>query len=179
MYGIVNIALKDFALENFGEEKWDIIRENSGVNVDFSLTENPYSDANVYKLAKATSTEMNLPVNEVLENFGVSVILTTHLKFNGFMEARGNTLKDYLVNLPNFHNRIMLIYPELTPPDFRISNNKDNTLQVHYISNTKGIREFVRGYLKGLITIFNETATVEFIQSKNDGRQQEIFKISW
>jgi hypothetical protein len=179
MYGIVNIALKDFVLDSFGAEKWDIIREKSGVDVDFSLTENAYSDSNIYKIAKATSTEMNLPVNQVLEQIGESVILTTKLKFNGFMDARGRTLKDYLLNLPNFHNRIMLIYPELTPPDFRISNNTGNSLLVHYISKTQGIREFIRGYLKGLMKIFDETATIEFIQSKNDGRQQEIFKISW
>ena len=179
MYGIINVAIQDFALENYGPEKWEAIKEQSGVDVDYSLTDSPYNDTIAYIVAKAASEEMNLNIEDVLNDLGESIIPTTNKKFNSFIDSRGDTLRDYLINLPNFHNRIMLIYPELTPPDFRISNNKDTSLQVHYISNTKGIREFVRGYLKGLITIFNETATVEFIQSKNDGRQQEIFKISW
>ena len=179
MYGIVNVAIKEFALENFGEEKWEIILEESGVDVDFTVTDNPFNDGIVYKLAQAAAEEMKLPFAEVLESFGETVILTTNKKYNSFMDSRGSTLKDYLINLPNFHNRIMLIYPELTPPDFRISNIKDKSLHVHYISKTRGIRKFIKGYLRGLIKVFNEPATVAFLESKEDGNQQEIFKISW
>ena len=179
MYGIVNVAIKDFAVANFGPEKWEDIRERSGVNVDFSLTDNPYNDAVTYTLAKATANEMHLCLDEVLEDFGESVIQTTHIKYNGFMDSRGSTLKDYLVNLPNFHNRIMLIYPELTPPEFRVTHVAEDSLYVHYISKTKGIRKFVEGYLNGLVKVFNEPVKVEFLQSKEEGSLQEIFKLSW
>ena len=59
MYGIVNVAIKEFAVENFGEEKWEIILEESGVDVDFTVTDNPFNDGIVYKLAQAAAEEMN------------------------------------------------------------------------------------------------------------------------
>ena len=179
MYGIINVAIQDYAVANFGEEKWEVIKQESAVNVDFSLTDNPYNDTIPYKIAKASATEMNLDLDEVLQGIGESVIATTNAKFNSFIDSRGDTLKDYLVNLPSFHNRIAMIYPELNAPQFKVSNIENNSLQVHYVSHTMGIRPFIKGYLIGLTRIFDEQATVTFLESVNNGRQQEIFKISW
>ena len=179
MYGIVNVAIQDYALENYGPEKWEIIKMNSGIDIDFSLTDNAFNDSAIYDLAKTASSEMNHSFDDVLEDFGQNIIQTAHIKFNSFIESRGNTLKDYLINLPNFHNRIAMIYPELTPPQFKISHIENDFLYVHYISKTKGLKPFVAGYLKGLVNVFNEPAAVTFLESKEDGRQQEIFKISW
>ena len=179
MYGIINVAIQDYAIANFGPEKWEAIKQESGVDVDFTLTDNPYNDAVAYKIAQASANQMNLSAEDVLQGIGESVIATTNIKFNAFIDSRGNTLKDYLVNLPNFHNRIAMIYPELNAPQFKVSHLEENSLQVHYVSQTQGIRPFIMGYLIGLTKIFDETATVTFLESVNNGRQQEIFKISW
>lgn len=179
MYGIINVAIQDYAVANFGQEKWEVIKQESGVDVDFSLTDNPYNDTVAYKIAQASATEMNLNPDDVLQGIGESVIETTNTKFNSFIDSRGNTLKDYLVNLPNFHNRIAMIYPELNAPQFKVSHVESDSLQVHYVSYTKGITPFIKGYLIGLTKLFNEKATVTFLESVTNGRQQEIFKISW
>jgi hypothetical protein len=179
MYGIINVAIQDFAVENYGVEKWEIIKDQIGLDVDFSLSDNPYNDGIPVKVAEAASKEMGLVQDEVLNEIGESIIPTTSKKFGSFIASRGNTLRDYLINLPNFHNRIALIYPELTPPQFRVSHLGENTLHLHYLTKTKGIRWFIKGYLTGLVSMFNENATVEFLQSREDGNLQEIFKISW
>ena len=179
MYGIINVAIQDFAVENYGPEKWEAIKEQSGVDVDYSLTDSPYNDTIAYNVAKAASKEMNLDIEDVLNDLGESIIPTTNKKFNSFIDSRGDTLRDYLINLPNFHNRIAMIYPELTPPQFRVSHLGNSSMHVHYFSKTKGITAFIKGYLKGLVSMFNESATVEFLQSRDNGNPQEIFKISW
>ncbi|MFT7336624.1 MAG: hypothetical protein ACI9M1_002585 [Porticoccaceae bacterium] len=33
------------------------------------------------------------------------------------MEAGGNDLKEFLISLPLFHNRVMLMYLRLSPPE--------------------------------------------------------------
>ena len=35
MYGIVNKAIEELVIENFGVEKWDAIKEESGIDIDF------------------------------------------------------------------------------------------------------------------------------------------------
>lgn len=95
------------------------------------------------------------------------------------MEAGGNNLKEFLINLPNFHNRIMLIYPNLTPPEFRVSHLTDNSIHVHYFSQRQGLKEFVRGLLQGLCKLYQTAVAVELLQCRDDGADHEIFKVAW
>ncbi|EOG6906806.1 heme NO-binding domain-containing protein, partial [Flavobacterium psychrophilum] len=106
-------------------------------------------------------------------------IKTTSEKYPGLMNSGGNNLRDFLVNLPNFHNRVMLIYPKLTPPEFKISNITENGLNLHYFSKRQGLQEFVRGLIQGLGKMFNTQVTIALIQTRNQGSTHEIFKINW
>lgn len=38
MYGIVNKAIQDLVITNFGEQKWEDIRERSGIEEDFFIS---------------------------------------------------------------------------------------------------------------------------------------------
>lgn len=180
MYGIVNRAIQDLITVNFGEDKWDIIKEKSGIDVDYFLSNEPYDDDITFKLAVAASEILGISVGDVLNAFGEWWILKTGLeKYGGLMKAGGSSLKDFLVNLPVFHNRIMLMYPKLTPPEFKVSDFTSNSIHVHYFSKREGLQEFVRGLLSGLGKMFEVETTIELIQTRNHGSTHEIFMVSW
>ncbi|EMY3554628.1 heme NO-binding domain-containing protein [Flavobacterium psychrophilum] len=180
MYGIVNKAIEDLVIANFGEAKWNAIKDRTGIDIDFFISNEPYDDEITFKLALAVSQEMNMTINQVLITFGEWwVIKTTSEKYPGLMNSGGNNLRDFLVNLPNFHNRVMLIYPKLTPPEFKISNITENGLNLHYFSKRQGLQEFVRGLIQGLGKMFKTQVTIALIQTRNQGSTHEIFKINW
>jgi hypothetical protein len=180
MYGIVNKAIQDLVITNFGEQKWEDIRERSGIEEDFFISSEPYDDAITYKLAVAISEEMNMSVSDVLITFGEWwVIKTTKEKYAGLMESGGSTLREFLVNLPLFHNRVMLIYPKLTPPEFKVSDVSDKSLNLHYFSKREGLQEFVRGLLQGLGKMFDTPVEIELLHTRDQGDTHEIFKVSW
>jgi hypothetical protein len=180
MYGIINKSIQELVKEYFGEEKWEIIKEKSKINVDYFISSEPYDDDITYKLAIAISEEMKLPLSAVLEAFGEWWVLrTAKEKYGGLMEAGGNGLREFLVNLPLFHNRVMLIYPKLTPPEFRVSHEESNSIHIHYISKRLGLQDFVKGLLIGLGKMYNTPANVELIQEKNNENDHEVFKVSW
>lgn len=180
MYGIVNKAIKELVIANYGEPKWDAILEKSGVDIDFFISNEPYDDDITFKLATAVSQEMNLSLEDVLAAFGEWWILkTTKEKYSGLMESGGATLREFLFNLPNFHNRVMLMYPKLTPPEFKISDVTDNSVCLHYLSDRIGFQEFVRGLLQGLAKMFATSIAIQLVQSRHDGHTHEIFKIIW
>jgi hypothetical protein len=180
MYGIVNKAIEDLVIANFGEEKWEAIKERSGVDIDFFISSEPYDDEVTFKLAVAVSEEMNMSIGDVLVAFGEWwVVKTTSEKYPGLMDSGGNNLRDFLVNLPNFHNRVMLIYPNLTAPEFKVSDITENGLCLHYFSKREGLQEFVRGLIQGLGKMFNTPLTLELIQTRDEGSTHEIFKINW
>jgi hypothetical protein len=95
------------------------------------------------------------------------------------MQSGGSSLKDFLVNLPNFHNRVMLVYPKLTPPEFKVSNVSAKGLHLHYHSKREGLQDFVRGLVQGLGIIYKTDVAIELIQSRDDGSSHEIFNVKW
>lgn len=180
MYGIVNKAIQDLVTANFGEEKWEVILEKSGIEEDFFISSEAYDDDITFKLAIAVSEEMNMTVNEVLVAFGEWWVLkTTKEKYGGLMESGGSNFKEFIVNLPLFHNRVMLIYPKLTPPEFKVSEVSENSLNLHYYSKREGLQEFVRGLIQGLGIMFNTSVTIELLQTRDLGDSHEIFKVTW
>lgn len=180
MYGIVNKAIQDMVTDRFGADEWEAIKEKSGVDVDFFLSNEPYDDALTYRLAEAAAEVLGLSVGQVLNAFGEYWILKTGKeKYGGLMEAGGKNLQEFLTNLPIFHNRIMLLYPKLTPPEFRVSHSTPNSIHIHYHSKREGLQEFVRGLLSGLAKMYQACATIELVQSRDEGSTHEIFKVSW
>lgn len=178
MYGVIYVAIKDYAEAQLGPDRWEAALSQSGATVDFTLTEQPYNDAVTYRLAQAIAAAQGTTLAATLYDIGKQVILTTNTKFNNIMSSRGGTLREYLINLPNYHNRISLIYPELTPPEFRISDPEDSSLVLHYRKRHKEMLPYVEGYINGLASIFKEDVAIA-PQPDNDNNTELTYKISW
>lgn len=180
MYGIVNKAMEDLMLDLYGEDRWNIIKQRSGVDIEFFISNEPYDDDITFRLAVAASEELGLSMDTILNTFGEWWILKTgREKYSGLMEAGGSNLREFLNNLPLFHNRIMLIYPKLSPPEFKISHSTENSIHIHYYSTRKGLTEFVRGLLRGLGKMYNTPVSIVLIESRDNGSDHEVFKVSW
>jgi len=140
MYGIVNKAVKGLITEQFGEKTWQNVKSRSGIMIDDFLSNEAYDDSVTYKLAGAAAEELGITVDQVLHAFGEYWILKTGMEHYGsLMEAGGNNLKEFLENLPNFHSRVMLMFPDLTPPEFRTSDAGENDIKIHYYSDRPGL----------------------------------------
>jgi len=180
MYGLVNRAIQDLITQNFGPEKWLAVKNKSGVDIDYFISTESYDDEVTYKLAEAASGELGISVGDVLFAFGEWWILKTGMeKYGGMMKSGGSNLKEFLVNLPLFHDRIMLIYPKLRPPEFKISGVQENDLVLHYYSERLGLVDFVRGLISGLGKMFQTPVKIDHFSSKLDGDDHESFKVSW
>lgn len=180
MYGIINKAIEELVTENFGEDKWEAIKKKSGIDIDYFISTEPYDDDITYSLAQATATEMGITLADVLIAFGEWWILRTGKeKYGSLMASGGKSLSEFLQRLPDFHTRVMLLYPKLTPPKFEVSEVKEFSIMVHYHSKREGLQEFVRGLLQGLSKMYNIETNIELVQSRDDGFDHEIFKVSW
>ncbi|MDN3205631.1 heme NO-binding domain-containing protein [Algoriphagus sediminis] len=180
MYGLVNKAIQDLITTNFGEEKWKVIREKSQIDIDYFISTEPYDDSVTYQLATAASEELGVSVDEVLFLFGEWWVLETSLKkYGGLMKAGGSSVKEFLTNLPVFHDRIKMIYPNLTPPEFKIDEEAENSLVVHYFSTREGLGGFMKGLLSGIGKMYNTPVQIDHIFGKSSGQEHEAFKVSW
>lgn len=180
MYGIINKSLEELVTENFGEEKWEVFKYKSGVNIDFFISNEPYDDDVTFKLAVAVSEEMKIPLEDVLFIFGEWWILrTTKEKYGNILISGGNNLKEFLVNLPQFHSHIMMLYPKLTPPEFKISHTEERSIYIHYVSSREGLKEFVRGLLFGLGKLYETPVEIIDIPELAQINNKATFKVTW
>jgi hypothetical protein len=180
MYGIVNRTIEDMVKENFGEQKWNVILRKSGVDIDFFIGTEPYDDEITYKLVTTAAAETGLSVGAVFKAVGEWWFLrTAKEKYRGMTEAGGASLREFLINLPMFHNRVMLIYPKLTPPEFRVTDVTADSLHLHYYSKRPGLSEFVHGLIVGLAGWYKTDTTIELLESREANSDHEVFKVSW
>ena len=95
------------------------------------------------------------------------------------MKSGGSTLREFLINLPHFHSRVMLIFPNVTPPEFKVSSIEDNSLVIQYFSHRNGLKHFVYGLLLGIGKMFNTELDIQIIRSKDEGSSHDEFLIGW
>lgn len=178
MHGIVNQAIQGLVSENFGIDKWDQIKEKANISFDYFLSDQPYEDDITFNLVSAASEVLELPATAILEAFGQYWVLKTGMeKYGDLMKAGGKDFKEFMFNLPNFHSRIMLIYPKLSPPEFQVENGANNDIILHYYSSREGLTYFVIGLVKGLAQMFDSTYEITLVSSENKDVWHDTFLI--
>lgn len=180
MYGMVNRAVQDMVCSMHGEEMWEKIKGRAGVDVDVFLSNESYSDDLTYKLVAAASELSGAPPEQILEAFGKHWVLKTAREGYGeLMKAGGKNLREFLVNLPNFHTRVVMIYPKLQPPRFEVSDEQERSLHLHYHTHRPGLVPFVLGLIEGLGEMFSTPARAKLLKSREQGADHDEFLVEW
>jgi hypothetical protein len=166
----------------FGEDSWNTILSESGCEFDFFLNTHPYTDEVTLSLVSAAARVNKISVDEFLIMLGGFWVLNTAEKYYGTMLLTlGNNVKDFLTNLVTFHNRVEIMYPNMKPPTFQITDITDNSLVFHYISTRKGLKNFMVGLLQGVGKRFNTELSINYLgkETSTQDANHEIFKVSW
>ena len=181
MYGMVNKAVEEMVCAAHGEPMWEKVKERAGVDVDVFISNEAYPDEMTRKLVEATSELTGTPPAQVLEAFGEHWVLKTARDGYGeLLDTAGKNLREFLMNLPDFHARVSMIFPELQPPGFKVSDVTDRSVRLHYFTRRDGLTPFVIGLLKGLGKMFGTPVrSVTLTSSRDQGADHDIFQIEW
>ena len=178
MHGIVNQAIQGLVVENFGQEKWNEIVSKTGIEDVNFISNESYEDNITFELIGTAAEVLELHSEVILEEFGKYWILNTgHQKYGDLMKAGGKDFLDFRIKLPNFHGRIMLIYPNLCPPEFMVEVSDEKKIILHYYSSRSGLTYFVFGLIKGIAAMFNQTIKMELMSSEHSTTWHDTFLI--
>lgn len=177
MYGMVNKALEGMVRETGGDAAWEQTRAKAGVGVEMFLSSEGYPDGVTYSLVGAASEVLGQPAESVLKNFGRYWVLRTAREgYGDLLAAGGRTLPEFLRKLPDFHTRVILMFPHLKPPHFYCTDETDKSIRLHYQSEREGLEPFVIGLLEGLGEMFQTAITIQRI---DDPADRAAFDVSW
>ncbi len=180
MYGLVNKAIEDLVISNYGEDRWQLIKQKAGVDIEVFISNEGYSDEITYQLVGAASEVLGVTVREVLIAFGEHWVMKTAMHGYGvMMRSGGATFKEFLINLPNLHTRVQMIYPNLEPPRFECHDVTDTSMTLHYFTHRPGLTDFVVGIVQGLGQLYKTPVTIEIITMKTAGADHDIFAVNW
>lgn len=177
MYGLVNKGVKNLVLENFGEETWMKIAQESGVpDGDFSSM-SYYPDEVTFALVGAASDLLKAKPEDVLKMFGKHwVTYTAKAGYGELMNMFGSNFTESVMNLNQLHSRMGLTMTKLRPPKFNCVEKSKNEIELEYISERNGLAPMMVGLLEGLSEKFSEPIEVDHIQAKNE-EQNDVFRI--
>lgn len=180
MYGMVNKAIEDLVTSRFGPEAWVRVCRRVGLDTPVFIGTEGYPDSMTYELVGAVSAETGLPAQEVLHHFGIHWVLRTAQQgYGDLLDAAGDSLPEFLENLPAFHTRVTLILPDLRPPHFTVTDKADRSLRLHYRSHRAGLEHFVIGLLDGLGQRFGVQVSVVHDRKRSEGAEHDEFLVSW
>lgn len=180
MYGMVNKAIEEMICRMHDETTWERVKARAQVDVDVFISNETYPDEVTHRLVGAASELTGRPAAEILEAFGEHWVLKTATEgYGSLMEAGGKNLPDFLANLPNFHSRVAMIFPQLLPPNFNVSDVTERSLKLHYRTHRSGLASFVVGLLRGLGRRFGTAVRVRLEQSRENGAKHDVFLVEW
>lgn len=178
MYGIVIRAIHGLVESKFGPAKWEEIKLKCGIQDEIFLSDEKYPDKYTYDLVASASEILDMNPNEILFAFGEYWIENTGKKTYGeLFKASGTTIQEFLINLPNFHTRVSLIYPKIQAPEFVINETSKNNFSIEYYSQREGLEHFVLGLLSGIAKMFDKECDVKLISTKNSSEEPSLFEM--
>ncbi len=179
MYGMVNSAIKNLILENFGQETWEKIKEDSGVEDDIFISMKANPDKPTYDMAISATKVLEMELGPLLEAVGEYWILYTAREgYKEMLDMFGKNMKEFLQNLNHLHSRVHSVMPDLNPPMFECQIEDDGTILLHYFTERPHLAPMVIGILRGLSKRFDEPAVIEQIAHKAEGEDHDIFKVN-
>lgn len=180
MYGLINIAVRDLVVSQFGQSQWDEILLKSEVDESHFMRMKAGDDAATYALVGAASEVLGLTPSDILQAFGEYwTKFTAQEGYGELMDSAGSTLPEFLQNLDQLHVRVGMMYPELKPPEFSCEDVTDDSLVLHYRSDRPGLDDLVIGLIRGLGSRFEVDVQVRQLQRKEDGLDSSAFHVSW
>ncbi|MDQ7826181.1 MAG: heme NO-binding domain-containing protein [Candidatus Eremiobacteraeota bacterium] len=177
---MANKAIEDLITRDHGEAMWEQVRKKAGLEVEAFISTESYPDEMTYNLVGAASAELSMPPGDVLRAFGRHWVLRTAAEsYRDLMESTGRSLGEFLDNLPDLHARVSLLFPDLKPPRFIVSDRREQSLHLHYFSGRRGLAPFVEGLLQGLAERFGTEIELRALALKDGGADHDEFRITW
>jgi hypothetical protein len=179
MYGLVNKAVEQLVLKDFGEEKWTEIKKRAGVEESF-VAMGTYPDEVTFNLVGAASEVLGAPAEAILEAFGEHWIqYTVDEGYGPMMSMYGSSVFEFLQNMNSLHSQIRLSFPELKPPSITCEELPDGQLLVDYESEREGLAPMLVGLLRGLGKRFKTPVNIEHVPTNDTHAGHAQYKLSY
>ncbi|KAK1162487.1 guanylate cyclase soluble subunit beta-2-like [Acipenser oxyrinchus oxyrinchus] len=182
MYGFINTCLKSLIIDKFGEETWEKLRNQAGVQDTF-MTFEVYKDDITMRLVEEACKILEVSPGVVLKQFGEYFFeFCKRSGYDHMLRTLGGNLFEFIENLDALHSYLSLSYQastEMNAPSFRVEKNDDGTMHLHYYSDRRGLCHIVPGIIGAVAKdFFNSEITMEIVnqmeEEERTGKKEHV-----
>jgi predicted hydrocarbon binding protein len=167
MHGILLKGLKEFAVDSYGRDTWNRIREEAPVERKVYLPIETYDDEELTALAEAASSITGESTDEILEAYGRAVCERLLSTYDNVVEEEWSAI-DLIANLePEVHTALRNHSPKMDPPTVDCQRS-DDRIVVQYDSH-RDLCPVAKGLIHGVGDHYGENFVVTERRCSRDG----------
>jgi hypothetical protein len=168
--GIVFNLLEEIVTAEHGEDTWDDLLDDAGLDGSYTSLGN-YADDDLMRLVAAASARLDLPADDVVRWFGRHATPLFERQYPDFFDAHDSTIPFVLTLNEIIHPEVRKLYPGADVPVFDFATPSDDVLVMGY-SSARKLCAFAEGLLLGAGDVFGQRVTIEQPTCMNRGDER-------
>ena len=179
MKGIIFKHFESFVVENFGDEVFEVVLEETDLQTDGPFVgPGTYPDADLFALVGTAIGKLGIPLNDALYAFGTYLFEKLSSAAPIFAESSSD-LRTFLLTIHSvIHVEVRKLFPGAETPDFDYEEPSEDRLVMHY-SSKRQLCPLVRGLLDGAAKSFNESIVVKETACTHQGAERCTFELTF
>ncbi|CAH4035389.1 unnamed protein product [Pieris brassicae] len=149
MYGLLLENMAEYIRQTYGEEKWEDIRRQAGVEQPSFSVHQVYPENLIARLAKTAQEVLGITEKEFMDQMGVYFVgFVSQYGYDRVLSVLGRHMRDFLNGLDNLHEYLKFSYPRMRAPSFICENETRQGLTLHYRSKRRGFVYYAMGQIR-------------------------------
>ncbi|XP_059085656.1 soluble guanylate cyclase 88E-like isoform X1 [Tigriopus californicus] len=149
MYGLLLQNMAEYIIKVYGDKQWQEIKTSLKIDRNEFATGDTFPEGQLIKMGKKALQVLQIKDEEFYEGMGVYFIeLTRNLGYGVFLQNLGRYIRDFLLNLDNFHDYLKFTFPRMKAPSFFVEDETEKSIKLQYRSKRRGFHYYVQGQIK-------------------------------
>ncbi|XP_041985381.1 soluble guanylate cyclase 88E isoform X2 [Aricia agestis] len=149
MYGLLLENMAEYIRQTYGEERWEDIRRQAGVEQPSFSVHQVYPENLIARLAKTSQEVLGITEREFMDQMGVYFVgFVSQYGYDRVLSVLGRHMRDFLNGLDNLHEYLKFSYPRMRAPSFICENETRHGLTLHYRSKRRGFVYYAMGQIR-------------------------------
>ncbi|KPJ19146.1 Soluble guanylate cyclase 88E [Papilio machaon] len=149
MYGLLLENMAEYIRQTYGEERWEDIRRQAGVEQPSFSVHQVYPENLIARLAKKAQEVLGISEREFMDQMGVYFVgFVSQYGYDRVLSVLGRHMRDFLNGLDNLHEYLKFSYPRMRAPSFICENETRHGLTLHYRSKRRGFVFYAMGQIR-------------------------------
>lgn len=177
MHGIVLKGLKDFVLENYDQDTWRALQEESGVGYKLYVPVDEYPDEDVMALVQTAVEMTGIDAPDLLRTFGEFLVPPLIRTYGVHVDGQWTAL-ELLANVEEYIHEALRAkdISEFTPPALAAARVAEDTVVLRYGSDRE-LCDLAEGIVYGVADHYDTEFEVVERQCMHDGADYCEFEI--